>query len=499
MAKRKEKFVKETEYNLSKFAEIVGSENSLDDSVTLEKYSSDLSFTPAVTPDLVVKPQNAEQVQRIIQFANLEKIPLIPCSSRPPRFRGDTIPTKGGVIVDLSEMKQIIRLDKRNKVALIEPGVTFGELRAEAEKQGLKVLLPFLPRSTKSIIGSYLEREPILIPKYHWDMTDPLLCTEVVFGSGDLFRTGSAAGPGTLEEQWATGQAQKNPMGPAQTDFVRIIQGAQGTMGIVTWASVKLELLPKIQKTFFVCDQTLDKLIDFTYKILRPKLPDECLILNNFNLASILKEKSDEIKKLASELPLWILFYSIAGYEYLPEKRVEYIEKDIEDIANQLGVQPTISVSGITAEKVLEILSKPSEEPYWKLRHKGRCVDLFFLTTLDKVQGFNKIIRDEAEKYKYPQEEIGFYIQPIQHGRSCNCEFNFFYDPGDSKEIEKIKDLYIRAAEAVLKNGAFFSRPYDQLTTMVYDKCEDNVVTTLKKVKQMLDPNGIMNPGRLCF
>ncbi len=483
----------------NKLADIVGSENVSDGLEILEKYSSDLSFSPAVKPELVVKPQNTEQVQRIIKLANAEKIPLTPCSSRPPRFRGDTTPAKGGVMVDLSGMKRIIRLDKRNKVALIEPGVTFGELQAEAEKQGLKVLLPFLPRSTKSVIGSYLEREPILTPKYHWDMTDPLLCTEVIFGTGDLFRTGSAAGPGTLEAQWASGQAQKNPMGPAQTDFVRIIQGAQGTMGIVTWASVKLELLPKIQKAFFVGSQTLDELIDFTYKILKPKLPDECLILNNFNLASILKEKSDEIKKLSEELPSWILIYSIAGYEYFPEERVEYIEKDIADIANQLGIQPTSGIRGVAGKEILGIFAKPSKEPYWKLRYKGCCADLFFLTTLDKVQEFIKIMRDTAEKQKYPKEEIGVYIQPIQHGRNCHCEFNLFYDPGDSRGAEKIKGLYVRAAEAMMERGAFFSRPYDQLTRMVYDRCEENVVTALKKVKQILDPNGIMNPGKLCF
>ncbi len=70
-----------------------------------------------------------------------------------------------------------------------------------------------------------------MIPKYHWDTTDPMLCTEIVFGTGDIFRTGSAAGPGSLKEQWAHGGAQKNPMGPAQTDFARIVQGSQGPWG----------------------------------------------------------------------------------------------------------------------------------------------------------------------------------------------------------------------------------------------------------------------------
>jgi len=114
-------------------------------------------------------------------------------------------------------MDRIPHINRRNKVAIIEPGVRFGTLQAEAKKRGMKALLPLLPRASKSVVASCLEREPITIPKYHWDMTDPMLCVEVVFGTGDTFRTGGAAGPGSLEEQWKSGASQKNPMGPAQT------------------------------------------------------------------------------------------------------------------------------------------------------------------------------------------------------------------------------------------------------------------------------------------
>jgi hypothetical protein len=211
---------------------IVGPKGVVVDKKALSSFTSDNSFISGKTSECMVRPRNMSEVQEIVKLANDKGYALIPCSSEGPRFRGDTVPTTdGAVIMDLSGMDSITRLDRRNKVAIVEPGGTFGDLQTEAEKEGLRVLMPLLPRKTKSVLGSCLEREPITIPKYHWDMTDPLLCTEVIFGTGDMFRTGSAAGPGTLEEQWASGQAQKNPMGPAQTDFVRIIQGSQGNMG----------------------------------------------------------------------------------------------------------------------------------------------------------------------------------------------------------------------------------------------------------------------------
>jgi len=120
--------------------------------------------------------------------------PLIPVSSGPPHFQGDTIPSQGGVVVDLSRMKRIIRVNRRNRVAMVEPGVTFAELQPELEKEVLRLPMPLCPRRSKSAVGNCLEREPTTIPKYQWDISDPLLCTEVVFGSGDLFRTGEAAG-----------------------------------------------------------------------------------------------------------------------------------------------------------------------------------------------------------------------------------------------------------------------------------------------------------------
>ena len=176
-------------------AKIVGSRNVLNSPEILEEYSGDSSFAPQVRPLCVVKPGNIEEVQGVVKWANETLTPLVPVSSGPPHSRGDTVPGVGGsVVVDLSSMKRIIRVDSSNKVAIVEPGVTFGELQSELEKVGMHAYMPLAPCSSKSVIGSVLEREPITIPSHHWDATDPMLCAEVVFGTGDKLRTGEAAG-----------------------------------------------------------------------------------------------------------------------------------------------------------------------------------------------------------------------------------------------------------------------------------------------------------------
>ena len=209
----------------NKLVKIVGADNIMREQTTLKEYSQDMSFVNEVKPQCVVKPKNAADIKKIVKLANDTQTPIVPVSSGPPHFRGDTVPGIGGaIVVDLSEMKKIIRVDRQNRVAMFEPGVTFDELIPAVAKEGLRLNLPLLPRKSKSVTGSLLEREPVVMPKYHWDIGDPLACVEVIFGTGDMFRTGAAAGPGTLEEQWEAGGAQKEAAGPSAFSLYRIIQ-----------------------------------------------------------------------------------------------------------------------------------------------------------------------------------------------------------------------------------------------------------------------------------
>ena len=170
---------------------------------------------------------------------------------------------------------------------------------------------------------------------------------EVIFGTGDEFRTGQAAGPGTIEEQWAVGGVQKAPYGPGTASLHRLIQGAQGTMGIVTWASLRCEILPSLEEPFVVGSSNLDTLLELTSWLIRLRMVNECFILNNTNLAAIFAKKwPEDYQNLKDALPAWTLFYTVAGYEYFPEERVSSHIKDITDITQRLGVEAVKAAGG---------------------------------------------------------------------------------------------------------------------------------------------------------
>ena len=483
-----------------KLSKIVGARNIHFDQATLEEYSRDMSFVNSIRPLCVVKPTKADDVEKIVKLANETRTPLVPVSSGSPHFRGDTIPSAGGsVIVDLSQMNKVVFVDRPRRVCMVEPGVTFSELIPAVKKEGLRLNMPLLPRKTKSVIGSILEREPVLMPKYQWDISDPLACTGMFFGTGDGFRTGQAAGPGTVKEQWKVGGLQKAPYGPGTASWHRLIQGAQGTMGIVTWASMRCEILPSLEEPFVVGSANLETLLEMTSWLIRLRMVNECFILNNTNLAAIFSRKwPEDYRKLKDTLPPYTLFYTVAGYDYLPEERVEAYIKDVTSITQRLGVEAAKAAGNISANEILKAVQQPSREPYWKLSSKGACQDVFFLTIHDKLENQIGAMQNMAEAAGYPTSDLGVYIQPVVQGTSYHCEFNLFYDPDNGKERNRVQGLSNQATKNLMALGAFFSRPYGESAGMVLNR-DAATVAVLNKLKDIVDPNHIMNPGKICF
>jgi hypothetical protein len=270
-------------------------------------------------------------------------------------------------------------------------------------------------------------------------------------------------------------------------------------MGMVTWATIKCEVLPSTRKVFYVPSDELDKLIEFSYKLLKRRLGDELFILNDLNFATILKRKREEIGSLRDILPRWILTLCISGFGELPEERMKYLESDISDLALESGVEMKSSLAGVSSLEMLNILGKPSAEPYWKLRFRNGCYEIFFLSTLDRAPEFTKRVMEMATPEDFAPPNIGVYLQPLVQGCSCHCEFDLYYDSTSVVEKKKAESLFLKVGEDLINRGAFFSRPYGPLADIVFGKCSPEVVMAMKKVKTIFDPSKVMNPGKLCF
>jgi FAD/FMN-containing dehydrogenase len=361
-----------------------------------------------------------------VAWANQTGTALVPVSSGAPHFYGDTVPSvPGAVIVDLGRMNKILRVDRRYRMVVIEPGVTYAQLQAELAKEGMRVTPPLYPRANKSVIGSLLERQPTLITRYNYSLPEPLRNCGVIWGSGQRFFTGDAGwGPADLEAQWASGGRQVDPKGPAQTDFYRLLTGAQGSYGIVTWASVKCELIADPKKLLFVAAPKLDDLVELTYRIVRIRVADEIFIVNGAYLATLVGKDAADVAALREALPAWTLVMGVGGRALFPEDRMAVAEKDIAEAAAAHGRQLLSALPGLATSRVEAAVfglydgaAAADGAAHWKLRAKGGVADILFHTPLDKAPGYLATMLDAAVAQKYPVGDVGVYLQPQHQGR----------------------------------------------------------------------------------
>jgi FAD/FMN-containing dehydrogenase len=295
-----------------------------------------------------------------------------------------------------------------------------------------------------------------------------------------------------------------NPSGPG-IDFYRFVQGAQGTMGVVTWTNLKIMFETQKDKVFFAPVEDLAYAQEFLYRILPRRVGQEVVLLNNTDLAAILAEDMDaEFEKLRATLPPWTLILVVSGLVRRPDEKIAYEVKLLHEVMKnefrEMHLSEALPGFPGLGNKMLSLLRNPwpAHLTYWKNRWQGASQSLFFIARPEMAPLYVDIVEAIAPRYGYPVEDIGSYIQPIEHNRACQVEFTFFYDAKDAEAVARIAALYKDAAQALIGEGALFTRPYGMLAPMVYERATGYVMA-LKRVKKLFDPNNIMNPGNLCF
>ena len=239
----------------------------------------------------------------------------------------------------------------------------------------------------------------------------------------------------------------------------------------------------------------LEPLLEMAAWLIRLRTVNECFVLSSTDLAALFAEEwPADYSRLKVELPAWILFYVVAGYEFFPEERVATYLDEITTITMRLGLAPGGSVAGLSARDILKTVQRPSQEPYWKLRPKGSCEDVFFLTTQEKIPGLVEIVQGIAATAGYPATDLGVYVQPIVQGTSYHVEFSLFYDPANSAEAERVRNLSRAATKALLDAGAFFSRPHGENARMIMNR-DGASVEMLKQPETDLRPEQHHEPG----
>lgn len=478
---------------------IVGSKFIKDDPETLIAYSYDQSFTPPSKPDFVVFPQRVEQIQELVKLANLSDTPIIPYSSG-LNFHGATIPQRGGIILNLSRMNKILEINEEDWFVIIEPGVTYKQLQDSLQPKGLRLMVPLGVPPKRSVLSSYLERDPLMAAASFEYGNYLMMDMEIVLPDGELFRTGC----------WNLGGRPGGFYGPGVNMPFRFWTGAQGTLGIITKLIVNVQHLSPIRKFFFLCFNNLEEVIAPLRKIQMKEIGWECFGLNRFNLAVLLTDDwkvpesfptpnilSSKFDLLQKSLPPWTVAIGLTGFINFPEEKVAYEEEVLRQLCKDMGLELLESVPDHS--KTNQIFLEESLRSWGILKkfcYKGSVHDLSFKVPLDKLPLMERLMTKLAKEEGYPDEDIGGYFLILERGRGVHVEFELHCDLKDKEDSKKVEELWNKSSKDLLEEGALYDRPYGIWSELTYKKAS-NYHHKIKQLKYEFDPKGIMNPGKL--
>ena len=421
------------------------------------------SFFSDYQHEKILTPKSAREVQDIIKEANKSKTPLVPVSSG-TNLQDTHLPSvKGAIAVNLSQMKGIY-FDPLNRNAVVEPGVTFEELEKLCKKEGLRTLTAIDVPKSASVLGTYLEMMPLYgWIKYHpWEM----LTMEGFRADGQRFATGQMA---MIQDR-----PDKYSWGVSFAQVARLFCQAQGTLGIITKAAVTLKAAaPKKQVLFFPC-KNINQATKALKAFMATEEPHEIFAVNKTYFAELLRHE------LSASTASWTVVIVNRGLE---DEEVSYKKKDMAPIAKQLGGQLQTSLKGVP-EAVDRILSE-IQAPGGASLHNSEQGWVPFVTvaTAKQIQACSGL---------FPKNS-GAVILPLQAG---GC---FYYQPDlryTESEIQKTRKTYVNISMKLLRAGVSFPRPSVLIAKQVARKYQDNF-KLLKSIKKVVDPENIMNPGKL--
>ncbi len=278
-----------------KLREIVGEKNATAAKHIRYAYSYDMSFVKPKLPDYVVMAETVEQIQELMRFANREKIPVIPYTAG-TNIGGLCIPERGGILLDLKRMNKIIKIDPESHYAVIEPGVSHGQLAEALYAHKLRFGWPVGPPSAS--VSSCAINHGIggLNARYGLNSQE-ITSMEVVLPTGELVRVGSCA---IVEDAWHSTLPLPKLDG--------LFKGWLGRTGIVTKLGIGVHPIPPFLKVFTVSCDTVEDMYSYMINLSNYEICDD-LTAVSWWLAQVpipypYREKPDDNSPNGSALPI---------------------------------------------------------------------------------------------------------------------------------------------------------------------------------------------------
>lgn len=452
----------------------------------LREYSFDMTEGEPSMPDFVVKPLDTNEVVWLVELANEHKIPLIPAAAR-TNLGGLTIPVERGIIVDMTDMRKIHVVNETEMYAIIEPGVTFGDIKEYLDERhpSLRFGYPLSPPYTSIVANCLLDGLANLSLK-HGTMAEWINGVEAVLPTGEVIRTGA----GSLSDVWFS----KAPM----PDLTGLFVNWQGSTGIVTRMAVQLWPAMKYRKRMFAMLYKAEHVFVLMRQLSRTGIFDDIGGLSwptgkmLFGLKYKMTRDPDE--------PEYYLYLDISGNSKAEMKAKQAVIKETMKRARKDGMELEDPIDIVDLVKVEPNFGKFAEFPTtldFLLDHGGG--GLTWVGTYGPTAKWEEGYRKGAEI----MEEAGFppiaVTRPMRGGHFAVLRFIMIFDKNDEEEVERVREVNIKLCDMVMELGYIPYKSPAWVVEKFMAKMDKNSYELMKKLKNLLDPNRIMNPGRWLF
>jgi glycolate oxidase len=421
------------------------------------------------TPDIVVQPRSTEQVSEIMKIASREKIPVVPRGSG-TGLCGSAVPIKGGMVMALQRMNKIKNISVGDLWVDVEAGCIYNDLNAELSKYGF--FFPPSPGSAEACqVGGMVATNASGMRAVKYGATrDFVLGLTFVRADGEIVRSGTR----TIKDS-------------SGYQLARLLCGSEGTLGIITEITFKLTTKPKMSAS---CLCGFDKVEDagkcISALIAKPLIPASCELMDRVSIEAVNMARGNPLPDVGA-----LVIVEVDG------ETSEIIERDlkiVEEVAKETGA---IAVTPSHDSKEIAKWTDARKSVMTSLAAlKPACSSVSLADDMgvpvSKVPEAVKAFQEISAKY-------GVTVATYGHASDGNLHTKMVIDPTDKDEWERgvkavneIFDVCIELGGTVTgEHGVGISKAPN------FAKERASELSTIIAIKKAMDPDNILNPGKL--
>ncbi|NLL94886.1 MAG: FAD-binding protein [Thermoplasmatales archaeon] len=452
---------------VQKIEKVVGKDGYSTKTADLYTYGFDASIFHR-TPDIVIQPRSTEQVSEILKIANAARIPVVPRGAG-TGLCGGAVPIEGGIVLDMSRMDKVLKVSPADLWVDVQAGVVYNDLNKVLDEYGF--FFPCSPGSAEACqIGGMVALNASGMKAVKYGATrDYVLGLTFVKADGEIVRAGTR----TIKDS-------------SGYQLARLMCGSEGTLGVITEVTLKLAAKPKGSASALVAfDDVHDAGRFVSALIARPLIPASCELMDSVSISAVNKSQGNPLPDCEA-----LCIVEVDG-------EPEQIERDlrtVQEVAKENGATEITAthdkkqIAAWTSARKSVMTSLSALKPGYSSVSLADDMAVPVSKIPDAVSAYQKI----AEKY-------GVTVATYGHASDGNLHTKMLLNPVDKDEwdrgvkaVEEIFDATIALGGTVTgEHGVGISKAPS------FQKERASALSSIIAIKKAMDPNNILNPGKL--